>query len=313
MRRFISFVLSIFFIPFGLFSVYLSFETVGEYEGNAIYTEVKVIGRYGFLVAGKEGVHIFDVSNPNIPIKISEIGSMGCSYSLDVVGFRLFLADGVGGVRIFDIRDKKNPEQVSFIPTNHASIDLEVSGDYCYVAEGEGGLRIIDISKPLFPTEISNWNESGYVKSVEVVDNYAYLADKKGVLVLDISDPDSLREPVRIKAIDSVNKIISDGCFLFVSSDEKSLLVSDVTDITHPLLQEMPGIYIGIEDLFVSGFYLYAVQKNLVWVFNTLVPLNPKFAGRAIFPREVSGIYVRGNLLYAACGFDGFAILQIKE
>ncbi len=312
MKRFISFILSLFFIPFSLFSVYLSFETIGEYEGDAVYTKVKVIGRYGFLVAGKRGIHIFDISRPHSPKKISEIESMGCSYSLDVKDFKLFVADGTGGIRIFDIRDKKNPKQISFIPTNRSSLDLKVSGDYCYVAEGEGGLRIIDISKPFFPQEISNW-KSDYVKSVEIVDEYAYLAAQKGILILQISKPDSLGEPLWINVIDSVGKVVTDGRFIFASSDRKGLLVSDVSNIEHPLVQQMPGIYIGTGDIFVSGFYLYIVQKNLVEVFNILIPFNPKLEGTAVFPGEVSGIYVGGNLLYVACGFDGFKIVRIEE
>jgi hypothetical protein len=191
MKRFVSFILLLFFISFRLFSAYFSFETIGEYEGDAVYTKVKVIGRYAFLVAGKKGIHIFDVSKPHVPLKISEIGSMDCSYSLDVKDFKLFIADGTAGIRIFDIRDKKNPKQISFIPASRSSINLEVSGDYCYVAEGEGGLRIIDISKPSFPQEISNW-KSDSVKSVEVVDDHAYLATPKGILILRISKPDSL-------------------------------------------------------------------------------------------------------------------------
>jgi hypothetical protein len=312
MKRFFAFILSIFFIPFDLFSVYLSLETIGEYEEDAVYTKVKVIGRYGFLVAGKKGIHIFDISRPHSPVKISEIESMGCSYSLDVKDFKLFLADGTGGVRIFDIRDKKNPRQISFIPTNRYSIDLKISGDYCYVAEGEGGLRIVDISKPFFPQEISNW-KSDYVKSVEIVDDYAYLATQNGVLILQISNPDSLVEPLRINAIDSVNKVISDGRLIFASSEKKGLLISDIADIEYPLVQKMPGIYADTEDIFISGFYLYIVQKNLIRVFNILSPFNPKLEGTAIFPGEVSGIYVGANLLYAACGFDGFKIIEIGE
>jgi hypothetical protein len=100
---------------------------------------------------------------------------------------------------------------------------------------------------------------------------------------------------------------------MFASSDRKGLLVTDVADIEHPLTQQMPGIYMGIEDIFVSGFYLYIVQKNLIRVFNILVPFNPKLEGSVFFPGEVSGIYVGGNLLYAACGFDGFKIIKIEE
>ena len=105
MKRLLFFVLQIFFLPFVLFSLSLSFEQIGEYEGNAVYTDVEVSGRYAFLLAGNKGVHIFDVSNTYFPKKISVIESMDRSYAIDVEGFNLYVADGMAGVRIFDIRD----------------------------------------------------------------------------------------------------------------------------------------------------------------------------------------------------------------
>jgi len=314
MKKLYFFVFLMVFLPFTLFSLYLDFETVGEYEDNAVYTDVKVLGRYAFLVAGNNGVHIFDVSKPYRPTKISVIESMGHSYAIDIKGFKLYVADGAAGVRIFDIRDIRNPEQVSFVPTSHKSLDLKVSGDYCFVADGEGGFRIIDISKPFFPHEILSWDESEYVNSIEVVYDYAYFADKKGILSLFISDdPDSLDNYVRISEIGPVNKVISDGRFLFAASGDRGLLVAEIMDVSHPLVQELSKKYSGIEDFFLSGFYLYIVRDGMIEVFNILVPFNPYFVGNITFPSEISAVYVRGNLIYAACGFDGFKIFKISD
>ncbi len=314
MKKSAFFIWMMILLPLSLFSFSLSFKQLGEYEENVIYTDVEVFGRYAFLVAGNKGVHIFDVSNPYFPKKVSVIESMDCSYAIDVEGFNLYVADGMGGVRVFNIRNKSEPEQLSFVSTSEKSLDLAVFGDYCFVADGEGGLRIIDISKPFFPREISVWDESNYVNSIEVIHGYAFFSDEKGVLALLTSgDPDSLDECKRISEAGPVNKIVSDGRFLFAASSERGLLVADISDISHPLLQELPGKYSRIDDMFISGFYLYVVQNARLRVLNMLVPFNPYFSGELSMNAEVSAVYVVGNLVYAACGFDGFRIFKISD
>ena len=300
------------FFPFNLFSSYLSFEEIGEYRENAVYTDIRVIGKYAFIIAGNDGVHILDVSQPHSPRKISVIESMDYSYSIDIKGLNLYVADGAGGVRIFDIKDKSNPKQISFIPTRYKSVDLEVSGDYCFVADEKGGFKIIDISRPVFPDEISVWDESDYVNSVEVVHDYAYLSDEKGVLGFSIVNPDTLGIYKRIGEMGSVDKIISDGRFLFASSLENGLLIAEIMDINHPLVQVLPR-YSGIENVSLSGFYLYFTQGSVIGVLNMLIPFNPYLSGNISLSANVSAVCVTGNLLYAVCGFDGLKILEISD
>ena len=299
-------------LPLNLFPVYLSFEEIGEYRENSAYNGIKVVGRYAFVIAGSDGVHIFDVSRPRSPSKISVIGSMDYSYSVDINGFNLYIADGAGGVRIFDIRDKYNPEQLSFIPTKNKSVDLQVSGDYCFVAEEKGGLKIIDISKPFFPDEVSVWNKCDYVNLVEVMHDYVYLADEKGIIAFSVSNIDSLGNYKRIGAMESINQIVTDGRFLFASSFENGLLVAEVMNVSHPLVQILPK-YSGIENIYVSGFYLYFTQGSIIGALRMLVPFNPYLSGNVGFAGNISDVYVTGNLLYATCGFDGFKILKISD
>jgi hypothetical protein len=314
MKRLIFFALLMILLPLSLLSSSIYFEPLGEYEENAVYTDVEVFGRYAFLVAGNKGVHIFDVSNLNLPRKISVIESMDQSYAIDIKGFNLYIADGRAGVRIFDIRNKSKPEQISFIPTSRKALDLMVSGDYCFVADGNGGFRLIDVSKPYFPYEVSSWEESDYVNSIALAHDYAFFADEKGIMSLLITDkPDSLNEYKRISEFSPINKIVSNGRFLFAASSERGLLVAEVSDISHPLLQELPVKYGSIEDMFLSGFYLYVVQNGRLGVLNMLVPFNPYFSGNLYTDAVISAVFVRDNLVYAACGADGFRIFEISE
>lgn len=308
------FLVAIFFLSFSSFSLSLSFEEKGDFEDNIIYTDVKVLGSYAFLVAGKDGIHIFDVSDINFPRKISIIESMNHSYDIDIKGFNLYVADGTAGVRIYDIRNKKKPKQISFIPTDKKSLELMVSGDYCFVAEAQGGFRLIDISKPTFPHEISSWDGLGYVNSIAVSHDYAFFASEKGVFYLLISnDPDSFDEYRKISEYGPVNNIVSNGRFLFASSVERGLLVAEISNVSYPLLQELPGKYSGIGDMFLSGFYLYVVRNGRLAVINMLVPFNPYFSGSVYTDTEISGVFIRDNLVYAACGMDGFRIFKISE
>ncbi len=313
MKNLKFFVWLVICLPFNLFSIYLSFEKIGEYEENAVYTDIKVLGRYAFLVAGNKGVHIFDISNPYHINKVAEIESVDYSYAIDLKGFDLYIADGIGGVRIFDVRNKRDPKQITFIPTSHKSVDLKVSADYCFVADDEGGFRIINISRPVFPEEISIWDESEKVRLIEVVDDYVYLTDEKGILALRFASPDSLENYRRLVEAESIKDIFSDDRLLFISSDSRGLLIVDISNISNPLIRELPNKYSGIGDFYLSGFYLYTVQDNIIWALNILTPFNPSPEGKMALSVDVSAVCVSGNLLYAACGFNGFQIFKITE
>ncbi len=283
-------------------------------EGSGDYHDIKVVGKYGYIVAGKGGVVIVDLSNPASPKKLGEIESMDYTYSLDVQGFKLYIADGKAGIRIFDVRDTENFDQISFIPTNYSCLDVKISGQYGYVAEGEGGFRIINFSQPEFPTEIARYNDSNYIKALDIVNGHAYLTDRKGVIILDVSNPDSLINPIRIETIDSVSKVISDGRWLFANGGKEDFIVSNVALPQYPITQKMPRGYKEAKDLFLSGFYLYIAQGDFgISILNMLIPFSPELVNHILLTEEVCGIDVSGNLLFIASGLDGLNVYQIVE
>lgn len=306
-------VLTFFLIT--LFSIErLDIVEIGNLEDKGYYSDIKVDGKHGYVVAGKEGVVILDLSNPAFPKKIGVIESMDYTYSLDKKGLTLFIADGRAGVRIFDISDMKNFSQSSFIPTKYSSLDIEVDGQYIYVAEGEGGLRIIDISQLEFPTEIARFNSKINVRSLDIADGNAYLANSEGIIILDIRNVDSLKNPTFIKTIDSVYKVISDGRWLFASGGSKDFIVSNIAFPQYPLTQKIQGNFTGIEDIFISGFHLYLAKgESGVSILNLLSPLNPEVVNHTLLIPEAKGIVVSGNLLFVTAGYDGLKVYTIIE
>jgi hypothetical protein len=242
------------------------------------------------------------------------IESMDYTHSLDKQDLKLFIADGKAGVRIFDISDMKNFSQISFIPTKYTSLDIEVDGQYIYVAEGEGGLRIIDISQFGFPTEIARFNDKINVRSLDIADGNAYLAHNEGIIILDITNVDSLKNPALIETIDSVHKIITDGRWLFASGGSKEFIVSNISFPKYPVTRRIQGNFTGIEDIFISGFHLYLAKgESGVSILNLLSPLNPEVVNHTLLIPEAQGIVVSGNLLFITAGYDGLKVYTIIE
>lgn len=302
------------------FSIFVfSFERIdlveiGNFEDKGYYSDIKIDGKHGYIVAGREGVVILDLSNPAFPKKIGVIESMDYTYSLDKQGLKLFISDGKAGVRIFDISDMNNLAQHSFISTKYSSLDIEVDGQYIYVAEGEGGLRIIDISQLDFPTEIARFDNEINVRSLDIADGNAYLADNEGIMILDITNVDSLKNPTLIKTIDSVYKIISDGRWLFASGGSKDFIVSNISFPEYPVTQKIYGNFTGIEDIFISGFHLYLARGELgISILNLLSPLNPVVVNHTFLIPKAQGIVVSGNLLFVTAGYDGLKVYTITE
>ncbi len=127
--------------------------------------------------ASDEGIHLFDVSDPETPRRISTFGwGAGGTHRNFYNGGRYVHATaslpGMEGYAysIVDIEDRQHPREVGrwFMPrqfvaggasnrpyASHHGPAYPV-GDRCYLAYGGGGMVILDISEPADPRLVSN-------------------------------------------------------------------------------------------------------------------------------------------------------------
>ena len=164
-----------------------------------------------FVADVNGGLEIFDVTDPDSPQEIGNVGRTSSSF---------------GG-----------------------AIDVAVFEGLAYVATTRG-LRVVDFDNPGFPQLIGVFDtptSTGPGQDVEVVawedETHAYLsAFQEGVYVLDVTDPTLpeliARIPSRDPGVSPVYESTVAGTRLFLGEDDPVLRIFDVTDPADPI--ELP-------------------------------------------------------------------------
>ncbi len=184
---------------------------------------IRTDGNYAYLGAMGNGLLIFDISDKNNVVLLSQIvpdisfpspnpdppkyNARGMEVRDDLV----YLCYDAGGLRIINVSDKSNPMQVGQYSNStlnnlpRAYNNIAMKGNLAYVAIDYCGLEILDISDPSQITQVGWWNpwncqsnplnwfvSPGHTNEISFVEdcNLIFLsAGKSDLLVVDVSDP----------------------------------------------------------------------------------------------------------------------------
>lgn len=171
-----------------------------------------------------------------------------------------------------------------------------------------------------YPHWISYLETDYDAQDILVVGEVAYLtqhlhgANQKGVVVVDVSDPE---HPIQIGALEGTvgaRDMVSVGQYLYLAdSQNRAVVVVDVSDPASPFLvtQVSTGIYPSSLDL--EGEYLYvAVRDDGVLIFDVSDPIAPLPLGALPVP-DSKKVTVAGDLLYVNTSSEGVYIYDLID
>ena len=128
-------------------SQYFNYYTIGV---SSVF-----VRNYIAYITTTDGIEIYDIRNPNRPLKLGSFASPVANdikvvgdYGF-VVGGRMHEADGY--FKTFNISSPNNIKLMGKKKLSHGSVGLEVSGNYAYVSGLDAGLFIVDVSKKSAP------------------------------------------------------------------------------------------------------------------------------------------------------------------
>jgi len=158
------------------------------------------------------GVHILDVSNPELPVEIGRHDPPEYIHDVHVRGDRMYTFQfSAAVIEIIDISDKTNPVVLATIDDpggNTHSGWTTMDNNFLLVADERNGFdgRIFDIRDLDNITEVSTFtsNPERFVHNPYVRGDFAYLAhDREGLRVYDVVDPS---QPVEVGYYDTVTE-----------------------------------------------------------------------------------------------------------
>ncbi len=226
---------------------------------GALALDVKVVGRYAFLAAGRAGLEVIDINNPVVPIRIGGCAA-GEATDLAISGNYAYVASGIAGLHVVDIRNPTHCERVGGYASGNWILDVAVSGNYAFLAADHAGLEVIDVSRPAQPVRVGGTYLNGRGWSVAVAGNYAYVAEGDwGMEVIDVSSPSNCVRLGRFSAFDSNFDVAISGHYAYVTAADDPVGLK-VFDISNPTLPLRIGSGFTGEDahaVTVEGIYAY--------------------------------------------------------
>jgi hypothetical protein len=316
MKRFFSVIAILLFIWGSLFAQQDNNVTLMGRWPNGPCLATFAVGTTAYFGNGG-ALEIYDISNPNSPVKIGQGITPSVVRGIYVSGDYAYVADYSAGLRIIDISAPASPVEVGFLNLGGQAYDVHVVDNMAYVAYGGYGLRIIDIGTPSSPIEVGSFKTDGDALDVCIQDNYAYIADGggggHGLHILDISDPAS---PDKVGFI----TIPSNAYGVFVQDNYAYVAGWDglyIVDISTPASPSRTGLWeteSPARKVFVVGNNTCVADADaglrIIDVSNPSVPAEVSFIDTG---DQAYGIHVQNNNAYVADVRDGLRIVDVSN
>jgi len=160
-------------------------------------------GKYAYVAAGKNGMQIFDLSDPQHPALVSKTALAGYANGLCVQNGKVYvaelLAEGQSSGGFLEIVDTANPVAPSVlgkVDLGGEPFDVIVSDGTAYVASQTKGVSLVDVSNASAPKLLSVYDTAGVCYQVSLWGNFLAVAD--GTQALSLIDVENAGFPQKV-------------------------------------------------------------------------------------------------------------------
>lgn len=182
---------------------------------------------------------IFDVGDPDRPVRTASLPVFNIGRELVPRGSRLYMPDEFG-LEVFDVSNPAAPVllgKIAYAPDGSAN-NVAIQEPYAFASAGRRGIEIIDVTDPASMKIVGNWlPEFGTVSQVAYRDGFLYATTEPSpeLIILDARDP---LHPVRIGSAPLgglfSGDVLLDGPYALVANGGAGVAILDVSDPAHP-------------------------------------------------------------------------------
>ncbi len=230
---------------------------------------LEIVGNRLYVAHHGDGLQIFDITNPENPLKygilwLNEDSPYTDPQDVAVNGDYAYLADDFRGLQVIDVSDISWPTGVGRWNDGGNAKGVAVEGSYAYVIERSGELEVIDIADPLNPIEIGNFIDGGSGNNILVKDGIAFVADlSDGLEIFNVSNPYAPALITRYKVGDGeANGLFLVDSSLFLADGLEGLEVVNVSDLHEPVSLAHYPTEKYATNVYVNGTLVYLCQQE---------------------------------------------------
>lgn len=132
---------------------------------------MEILGDYGYIANGSDGLRIVDLTDPKTPQLLSHLPFDGFTYSVAVRDERAYVANINLGLLVVDIRDPRRPTVLNVCETPGGAYDVVLDGDRGYISDGAKGFLIADLRNPDRPMALGYLRTPSATLAVEKYDD----------------------------------------------------------------------------------------------------------------------------------------------
>jgi len=273
---------------------------IGSLNLSAYSKVIQIVGNYAYIGGPHSSrFKIVDISQPNNPKTIGNLGGFGRSVDIGFYDNYLFSACQDSGVQILDNSDPHHIINSGFIDTAIHTLALHISNSNIYTLDYLG-LKIFDASVPLSPVLLGTVQTNWKPIDIYVSGNYAYVLSNSKFEVVEISNP---QNPIIVGSNDQIgyisysfNRFIVSGSYAYVptcsylpADDRCGYLIIDINEPTNPSVINFVDEE-GVRGIDVVGTSAYlACTDNGFQVVNINDPHNSQIIG------SISGLEIEPN------------------
>ncbi len=173
------------------------------------------------------------------------------------------------------------------------------------------------------PFGLNSWNvdlvgmTGGAVYDVAVQGNYAYCANGVGLVVLDVSVPESPRWTGGLMLLEGGWRVTAVPPYVYLGDIVGGFYVIDVSAPQQPRVVgycDTGNRDRGIQKIALSGSYAYlACRSRGLQVMDISDRRNPRLVSSLSFSGYVYDVFIAGSLAYIAAGEEGLQVVDISN
>jgi hypothetical protein len=298
---------------------------IGHTNNGGTAQGIALNGNYAYLASGTNGLLIYDISNPTLPVNVGHAkgsNDAGINYfAVAVSGNYAFVTATDGpGLTVYDVSNPAAPTNVGDLNTYTAG-GLAILGTNLYLG-GDSRVPVINISNPLDLVVETNSGPLAGGNPVSIAVTSNYFAAACGQEPLDISAISNgvytNLASTNVGPNANAYGVAIGGQYVFVANSSSAPLesyyisssgkVTKAGQITYPT-SPTTGVSVTL-----SGNYAYLVCSAGLRVINIANPTNLLAAGETStnFGAKPMGVAVSGHFAYLADGTDGLRVFAIE-
>ena len=275
--------------------------------------DVDVEGNYAYVAADYNGLHIFDITDPEHPQWISRVPLPNETTSVDVVNGYAYV--GGGGLLIIDVDPPETAYVVNTVPLGLYNInDVVVLNGYAYVAEGSDGFYIVDVDPVEDASMVSTIDTPGIAYGVDFENSYAYVADgSEGLHIILATPPESpsIVNTVPISGpIGAIDVDCAKGYAYVANYDLQIVDVNPPESASVVKSVETPGFS---QAVVYQGGYVYCADDKYGISVVDVEPINTASVVSSVDTNGVAWeLAVSGGSAFLACQAGGLNVIDVS-